>query len=279
MPDVNAIGTYFFAAADGGKDGWSENWYISGSDLPACLDKAKKYVQPRRGPLSKFFFIEAVRVSDVLVLGDSLEATYDVTETRGLRTESSVEPAEVCILFRFEAGAGRRRILPLHGIPGNQLNADGTLALTDAYRHALDNYESWWAANVGLLRMRRNDRSAGSSAVITVNGDDNRSIKVLPAPAIAGLAKKDTVLVSGVPQDKGFGYNGKWIVADIADSGLVTMAPKRKHYLMGSGNGNTVSKLLTTFPEITRIQRRRGGRRKVGRPFDSSRGRLSATRH
>src|SRR5947209_5432564 len=106
MPDpVNALATYFFASSTGGSEGWTENWYVQGNDIDQCLSQAARYRAGRLKVLHQDWFLEAIRVSDLAVLGDSREIQFYPAVSKGQITAPVAEEASVCIYMRMEAGS------------------------------------------------------------------------------------------------------------------------------------------------------------------------------
>lgn len=277
MP-VTAIASYFFNQIDGGEAGWSENWYVTAATIEDCLTRANLYATPRRAILHQNWYLEAVRVSDLTVLRDSKETNYDTTTGAGTFRAGTAAPASQGILLRMEAGATRRRMFFLRGIPTGQVNQGNALTMTPAFTNAMNAFVAWWTANQGVLLIQKKLRGTDVGVVVQPGAVEPRSINIT-YPALAPPPPVGSYInIFNVPQNVAYGFNGIWI-ADIVAALAVSTKPKRKHFSFGAPFGARAATITFSYENVTSAAPERGGNRKTGRPFDSPHGRLSATRH
>lgn len=107
-----------------GKQGWIETWYMTAGSARGALDAATgDKLLKRKGLLGKGATIEAVRVSDVAVWGDTLVKGYGPAAAVGKVDLMSDIPG-ASVLARVEAGPLYRRGWLVRGVPDDWLGVD-----------------------------------------------------------------------------------------------------------------------------------------------------------
>lgn len=138
--------TFIFAQ---GKQGWTETYYSQPDDMTTAMDDAKSLAQDRALMLNKQAYIEAIRVSDEAVVGDS------GIEVNGLisLTNSKID-GDTCWnswLIRVEATTKYRRQLWISGMPDEwiKINTDkATFPINAAFEQA-------FASFAGKLKVKK----------------------------------------------------------------------------------------------------------------------------
>lgn len=262
------------------KNGWSENWYWTGADHASAQAAALVLASARQKLLAQGVILEAVRTSDVAILGDSVIALAPAIPAAG-KPALARDNASNAWLSRINAGALYRRQLWLRGIPDDwiEFNADGTPKpppaalgkVFDAYVLALTK---------GPFQLKVIDKGPGSplTSILVVAADVPTGLTKVTANG-HGLANFDFVRIKGAKGVNASLLNGVWQIQDVTANTFVIGLPAADlatiNYVTLSGK---VQKRATTYVNVTSGVILRGGTRKTGRAFFVSPGRRRARR-
>lgn len=116
-----------------GAQGFVESWYHSTVSHSAAIDTTKQLSNARSGMLAAGVIIEAIRVSDIAVRGDSQIETQATSNISGQSTFNPGDPIFTGWYARFNAGTQARRQFFMRGMPDDwwKINAG------DSHRTAL----------------------------------------------------------------------------------------------------------------------------------------------
>lgn len=121
--------TFYFEM---GKQGWTESWYLD-TGASAARTEVLNYARTRLAMCSSRTTLEAVRISDVDVAGDSDFLTNRDLPIRIGQAPGVRDVTQVALVVRFETEARKRRIMHLRGLPDAWMvfNVNGVFAPPD----------------------------------------------------------------------------------------------------------------------------------------------------
>lgn len=258
--------------------GWTETYYAVKSGLGDALVAANTLARARRKLMGRGSSIEAIRVSDVTVSGDSLVLFAADAGGWGSSSELQCDTPWNAWLARLSTGAMPRRSLYLRGIPDDwtTIEENGKAANVNA------EFKKAWQGLVNVLfsepyYLRALDKRVLTSPVykiedITVNDAKYVVLKVTGN----ALAVQDRVTVANVKGDPVPRINGEQIVKEVAGANVTLMVKDTSGIAYNYFGKGTIRKRLYTLSPITDAALERPVKKSTGRAFFGTRGRRSA---
>lgn len=268
-----------------GRAGWSEVMYFTKNDIDAALVSAANVADKRAGLMSTETVLEAVRVSDEGITGDSLIKFVNLNGP--IANKSDEGPGDVSAvgwLARLGAGALYRRAYWLRGLPDTYVKyTSDRKPIIDG--NLLSGFNAWKAsviANGGAMRViskldsDRHTRLVNYVISDTIDATLTRVGTQTAHPFVAG----DTVYVARVKMIPTviypipFPVNGLHrVLATETTLSMQLNLRWRAGWVYQSGG--TVYKVVYTYPTIDTFNLERPGKRNTGRAFFVPAGRRS----
>ena len=256
--------TYFFNAQ---KIGWSEIWYKTVDNLDEAMASALAIAQPRANLLGKGSVIEAIKVSDETISGDSkLDATEWKQAKAGVVADLRDTPWNAW-LIRAAAGTFYRRAQWFRGIPDDWLQIDATTFTQKKPPDFVAAFNSWRDQAIKQklqLRALAKEDAVAPAKVIT-KLEIEAGVWKITAPN-HGFAALQPIRIKGVKGDNVDDVNGVWqIFSPTADTFLIPETAPLTPFLYKGGG--VARKREVRYYDITEFQYLRAGKRNTGRAF------------
>jgi len=279
---------YIFAL---GKQGWDESWYLIAGTAKAALEAATgAKLTTRLGLTGSECEVEAVRVSNIAIWGDSLQKGYAPKVAAG-KAKLTADIPGVSMLLRVEATDLYRRPWLVRGVPDEWIGVDpasgrpgfadpaGVNNAVQAFAKAATTTPEFQLKvlkkGTGFERIYLQDVSFVSPTDHTL---------LFSTRGNHGLSSGDPVLISRVQWTGsvigGASPNGRFVVAPAGGLGPAQFTVE---HLEGANDfayvkGGSVHKIATDFVDVTDIIPMRPGTRRTGRALFVPAGRRRAKR-
>lgn len=265
--------TWLFNA---GKQGWSESWYWDGATHEDCRQAAGPVTSARRLLMAKGTIIEAVRISDISIRGDSiyLDEGPLPAPTGDVGERDEIDTAWLC---RFEAGPNHRRMVLLRGLWDSWVFWDPVTQTYPIPNEFRQKFNSWVRAiqRQGFkLRVIDNNPAVAGNWLVTsiVAGVGSLTIT---APG-STLVQNDMLRLSGGKYLNANNPKGVYRVTQ-ADGPSFTVGYTGPLPIQYDKDAR-VGKRVPINVDITQAFPERPGSRKTGRAFFVPRGRRKGKR-
>lgn len=268
---INAKVTYIF---NFGRNGWSETWYQATSDnLDQVMILARQVATKRAALLAKGASLEAIRVSDEQVSGDSI---LETTPNKLATTEASTKDPDTawnCWLGRATSGSLYRRSVWFRGAPDEWIIWDPTtlkFAPVPTFAKAVADFEAILVKNVFAIKALGKELAFSPITKISKIEEGVGGKYKITATA-HGFVNTDSVRVYGVKGDNISDVNGVWEVFNATADTFEIPLNVSVGFLYKGGGKVRVRKYK--YPQIDFLEYVRAAKRDTGRAFFVTRGR------
>lgn len=269
-----------------GKSGWSEILYFTKTTIDGALTAAANVAEKRGGMMASDVVLEAVRVSDESVSGDSLVKFVNIIgPVVNKQEEGPGDLSSVGWQARLDSGSTYRRAYWIRGMP------DVWVRYTSTHQPILDpdllsSFNAWKAsvvANGGQMRVISKvglDRQTQQVLYVIQDGTDPTLTRV-GTLANHTFAIGDRVYLARVKMVPTniypipFPVNGQHTVLAVASTLSFTLN-LRWRSTWAYQSGGTVYKVVYKYENIDSLKLERPGKRNTGRAFFVPAGRRPA---
>lgn len=245
------------------RQGWSESWYYTGSNIESSTVTSSSGATVRMRLIGKNVILEAARVSDVTIRGDSTFTPFAGVQPVQAAVQDT---AWNCWLCRVEAGALYRKSMYLRGCPDDWIaqEENGQFIQPQALRNAIGEFQDF-AIGTLALRVAEKIPDASYIKITGITADPDGYIRF--AAAATGAVLGDTVTVKSYQGPDRSILNGQHAVR-AGDGASVTINTLFALLLDPLANvKGVIAKRNIIYPTVTRIRPLRPVKRSTGRAF------------
>lgn len=270
--------TYFFNLS---KWGWTETYYADGTGPDAVMVRAKALIATRTALMARPARIEAIRVSDVNILNDSLVFFQAIGGDGAVGQPTTPDVPWTSWLTKATSLNGRNRNIYLRGVPDSTVEFDQNANFNNAPANFRQAFNNW--VNVLLQQ----------SFAIRYRVDGGLGNPVLPINAVAGTADgyfvinvvghtytaNQKVIIRGMRGSGTECLNGIQTIRAIQPGNAIVLfrrSPATEY--PGYTGAGKIALLQYSYSTFQGLQLLRPVKRSTGRPFFGTRGRRSANK-
>lgn len=253
--------------------GFSETWYAENTVISSAMSAAVRVAMVRARALAADVSFEAIRISDVLINGDSGLNTDCTTYTKSV---AKGDVTSVGILVRCVSGTLYRKPFIIRGLPDiwlDRTSVSGKILLTDPGTNAVKRYLD--AVKLEAWRFRCRPKVAGLTdySNVTAVGNDITTpvMTIVTCAGIAASVHQGTVVQIRGARKSGGALNGVWIAQaeHVGDTFKIPLNyVGRLSFLNPADITKAKARLLNYVYQIFDDYTIQDGRtRKSGRPF------------
>lgn len=275
MPQ-NYKGEFIFKCQE---QGWSETWYHQEDSTQAAYSNMRAVAQARADCTGQHVILQAIRVSDEAIIGDSFLWQADWTTSIPGKSLNNLpaDLSETAWLARVEATSLYRRSLWLRGLPDAYTRRDtaGQMLFDPNFKPAFDNLKIAMFDNNFRLKVLSKNKVTNLSGNVTGIAPVNPPANTLWDLTVgtAGYQQGDEVRIRG---GKGSGlepFRGIFTIQSVTPPTTVTIrlaTVTAQPVILAFPN---ITKRTYEYPKITSVTPLRVRSRKTGRAFFVPRGR------
>jgi len=281
------VNVFISTAQAGNAAGWSETFYVVTDQVVQAEAKVNSYLSARNRLLAGDVSIQAFRISDDAVQGDSeLEVPNRIATQKLGGDESTCDYTFAAYLMRLQAGLNYRRPLYLRGFPDEVTRPGGNVgvAIQQQFDRNMVLFVAALQNNGFYIKVISKEPAQSRVNILALSrsapGVEQIQIQTsapIPGAAVNGLIKiYGAAGVPGTGSFSGSELRGTQLVTAIAGN-TYTLAFTATDFT-GWNRKGTAKALVYVFKEITKAVPLRFTHRPSGRPFGAPVGRRPARR-